>query len=1593
MRMIPKMSQGKRTVKDGIRRTAYLLLAVILWIPLLSIGEGKAWAASGWSMIDGGSLSMNSGSVALYSTLAVWNGEVYVAWQESNQIRVKKYNGSGWDRVDGNGPNGLNMDTAKAGSRPTLAVFDGSLYIAWVEMSATNYKQIRVKKYIGGTSWDRAEGSATGINYSDTNSADSPALVEYNHYLYAAWTEAGKIRVKRYNGGEWTSVDRVVDGGADGLNKDLSKTAGLPALAVAGNELFIVWSEINGVYQLRAKKFDGTTWTWIDGNGPYGLNKETGKGAVNSSLAVFNGVLYAAWNEPVNGTTDDQIRVKKYVDNAWSSVDGDSPYGINEDYRYRAHYVKLAASNRDLYAVWQESYNGTTTFKIRVKKYNGTGWTSAEAGSGGLLAEPSRSAEFPVITTLNNTVFVAWHEKNASNELLRSANYTPPAVNGVTVTPGTATVRQGESRQLNVTVDAVGGATATVDWTSSDGSNKVAVDGTGKVTVAADADLGDYTITATSTVDGSKQGTATITVTEGLATEATPAAVVDYVAEQLTNLEPNTDYDIDGTTVTADGGGKTAINGSWLGKSVSVVKKGNGTTTADSSPQTLSLPARPASPTAGKTDETTINGNNGTLTSVTTAMEYKQGSTGSWTDIAGTSVTGLAPDTYYVRVKATSSAFASNSQTVTIATFNSSSEATPAADVDYATEELTGLEPNGDYDIDGTTVTADGSGKVSIDSGWLGRAVNVVKKGNGTTTTDSLPQTLSLPARPATPTAGKTDETVIDGNNGTLTSVTTAMEYKQGSTGSWTGIVGTSVTGLAPDTYYVRVKATSSAFASNPQTVTIATFNASSEATPAAEVDYATEELTGLEPNGEYDIDGKTVTADGSGKAAIAGSWLGKTVSVVKKGNGATTTDSSPQTISLPARPAAPVDISVTDITYNGANDGSIVNVNVAMEYRKGDNGSWTRATGTYVDGLENGVYYVRVAATESSFASIPAQATIHDSNATIPEAPNVNADDTNNAIVGLDTTMEFSVDGGPYIRYDGTNAPQLDGERTVQVRVAASGSVPAGPSTTLTFTTNVAVPASGLTVTASDPSGTANDGKTKITVTPDADGGHRLVYFNFGSNTVIVPNVGDVLNGYPNVPSDGMIPAASGDKIGIAEVDALERVVRFGQTAAIVIAEPPAPPTVIDTPTEKPGSKEETVNVLVNGKVENAGKAVTKETGGIKTTTIIVDPVKLQAKLEAEGVNAVVTIPVQSDSNVIVGELNGQMIKKMEDQSATLVLQTDKATYTLPAREIAIDEVARKLGGNVNLEDIRLQISVANTPATMAQVVENAAKNGEFSVVVPALDFTVTGAYGGNTVEVTTFNAYVERMVILPEGIDPNRITTGIVVEPDGTVRHVPTKIVLKDGRYYATINSLTNSTYSVVWHPLEFDDVANHWSKAAVNDMGSRMGIDGTGDGRFSPDRAITRAEFAAILVRGLGLKLEESRPTAFSDVKTKDWYNSAINTAYAYDLINGYDDGTFRPNDEITREEVMAIISRAMSITGLEANATAQSIDQTLRSYRDASNVSGWARSSVAINVQTGLVSGRSTSLLAPTASITRAEAATVIRRLLQASDLIN
>lgn len=443
--------------------------------------------------------------------------------------------------------------------------------------------------------------------------------------------------------------------------------------------------------------------------------------------------------------------------------------------------------------------------------------------------------------------------------------------------------------------------------------------------------------------------------------------------------------------------------------------------------------------------------------------------------------------------------------------------------------------------------------------------------------------------------------------------------------------------------------------------------------------------------------------------------------------------------------------------------------------------------------------------------------------------------------------------------------------------------------------------------------------------------------------------------------------------------------------TATEVVVPPLPPINPIITP---PGEETEDggLDLMIDGVTLPAiAKATTSEQDGKTVLTATVDADKLSEQLENAANRAVVTIPVTADSDKVSAVLSGDAIQAMENKDAVLHVQTPIGSYKLPASEMKLELLAQLLGGQGNQSEITVQVDIAKSDEVKVELLADAAGNGSFTVVVPPIDFTVTATLGDRSVTLDTFSSYVEREIPLPEGVDASKVTTAIVLNADGTTRSVPTKFVTRDGVTYAVINSLTNSTYSLIWNPVAFADIEGHWAKEAVNHMGSRMIISGTGDNLFSPDRDITRAEFAAIVVRSLGLNPDNGTGD-FSDVRAGAWYSDAVNTASGHGLIGGFEDGTFRPNDKITREQAMVIIAKAMELTNLEGVASGQSAEEALLPYSDAENVSSWAKSGVADSVQAGIVTGKENKTLAPQDFILRAEVATIIERLLRNSDLI-
>ena len=111
-----------------------------------------------------------------------------------------------------------------------------------------------------------------------------------------------------------------------------------------------------------------------------------------------------------------------------------------------------------------------------------------------------------------------------------------------------------------------------------------------------------------------------------------------------------------------------------------------------------------------------------------------------------------------------------------------------------------------------------------------------------------------------------------------------------------------------------------------------------------------------------------------------------------------------------------------------------------------------------------------------------------------------------------------------------------------------------------------------------------------------------------------------------------------------------------------------------------------------------------------------------------------------------------------------------------------------------------------------------------------------------------------------------------------------------------------------------VNFTDVPDDaWYATAVNTLGSLGIVGGIGDGRFDPNRPITRAEFCVIATRFA--KVVSTVENPFSDINAQDWYYTAVTTAASYDWVTGMGDGTFRPYDVITRAQAATIINRML------------------------------------------------------------------------------
>ena len=168
-------------------------------------------------------------------------------------------------------------------------------------------------------------------------------------------------------------------------------------------------------------------------------------------------------------------------------------------------------------------------------------------------------------------------------------------------------------------------------------------------------------------------------------------------------------------------------------------------------------------------------------------------------------------------------------------------------------------------------------------------------------------------------------------------------------------------------------------------------------------------------------------------------------------------------------------------------------------------------------------------------------------------------------------------------------------------------------------------------------------------------------------------------------------------------------------------------------------------------------------------------------------------------------------------------------------------------------------------------------------------------------------------------------------------------------------------------------YTDTDGHWAEGSIERWSDAGVVQGTGDA-FAPDSDLTCAQLATILAKLL--RLPAADDAGFTDNAADAWYYDAINRCAAAGILNGYADGTVRPNETISRARAMVMLARAL---GIETAGTS-----VLNGYADAANIPDWARGYVAALLRADIVSGVSGSRLAALANITRAQFVTILDR---------
>lgn len=365
-------------------------------------------------------------------------------------------------------------------------------------------------------------------------------------------------------------------------------------------------------------------------------------------------------------------------------------------------------------------------------------------------------------------------------------------------------------------------------------------------------------------------------------------------------------------------------------------------------------------------------------------------------------------------------------------------------------------------------------------------------------------------------------------------------------------------------------------------------------------------------------------------------------------------------------------------------------------------------------------------------------------------------------------------------------------------------------------------------------------------------------------------------------------------------------------------------------------------------------------------------------------GNNAITTVVTAQDGTLQTYTVTiSRALAPSNDGGSVATAPTSPVTYTdgkltLPAgsigevslnKEVTISIPAgatdRELKITINkvLETQALLTNQKSLTSPVFEILKNFSENFSKPVTL-TFAFDKSKLSGDQTVSVFYFDEAKKEWVKVPGGkINESKIT----VEVD----HFTKYAVFVEGKVATPPTTGTQPTTN-------FSDIAGHWSEAYIKKAIGLGIVGGFPDGTFKPNKTVTRAEFAVMLMNARKAQGQGAALVFTDKAEIGEWAQKAVAQAVQAGIIHGYEDGSFRPDHVITRAEMATMIASALGKSSQVDAAT---------TFSDDKDIPAWAKANVAFVKQAGIMQGKGDNQFAPNDHAIRAEAVTVLLNMLE------